>query len=84
MDDNSLKETTAFKIIRQMLDHMYGSDVKLSDDDFLHIYSTYMNLGGSWEMMIRGSMPSFDLLVKLLDSFVDIKNNQEEYGIGEE
>lgn len=81
MENISVKDTTAYKIIRQLLDHIYGSDVELNDEDFLHIYATYMRLGGTWEGMIRGSMPCFDLLVSLLDSYMDIKSSPEEYGL---
>jgi len=81
MDDASVKDTVAYGIVRQLLDHIWGSEVELSDSEFLDVYKTYMSMGGSWEQLIKGSMDKFDLLKDVLESYVDIKSNPDEYGL---
>ena len=44
-----IKDTTAYIITRQVMDHVYGDDEKLSSEDFVVIFKIYLGRGGSWE-----------------------------------
>lgn len=65
MADSGIKDTTAYKIIRQMTDHIYGSDEKYEDSDIVAICRLFGKRQGSWEALMGGSM---DDAVRLEDA----------------
>ncbi len=74
MDEDSVKQTLAWRIVRQLVDHVYGSDEKMSSDDFLTVYRAFAGAGGSWEAFIQGDIKAVALLESALDSFIRIRN----------
>ncbi len=76
--DGSVKDTIAFRIVRQILDHVYGNDQKMDDEEFVHLYRTFVRLGGSWEAVVRGDINGFDLLESLVAAFVKVKKTLDE------
>ena len=70
MSDDPVKQTVAYKIVGQIVDHVYGSDEKIEPDEFLHVYRIFNGAGGSWEGLIRGDMRSVALLEGALDRFI--------------
>jgi hypothetical protein len=71
MESAGVKDTTAYKIVRQIADHIYGSDEKLSNSDFISIYHNFVESGGSWEGLINGDMGSVKILEDSLAAFID-------------
>lgn len=53
-----IKDTVAYRISRQIMDHMYGSDEDMSDEDFVGIYTDFHRRGGSWKDIMDGDMKS--------------------------
>lgn len=66
----SVKDTTAYQIVRQVLDHTWGSDSKLSDEEFLKIVSGFFGFGGSWERLMSGDMKCVKALEDSIDGFM--------------
>ena len=64
MDGSGVKDTTAYKIIRQMTDHVWGADEKLPDEAVLSICRLFSGRRGSWQLLMNGSM---DEAVRLED-----------------
>jgi hypothetical protein len=73
-DDDSVKQTVAFRIVRQSTDHVYGSDEKISPEEFLSIYRMFSGAGGSWEGLVKGDMKSVTLLEGALDRLIRWRN----------
>lgn len=74
MSDDSVKQTVAFRIVRQIVDHVYGSDEKVSSEEFLQVYRMFNGAGGSWEGLINGDMKAVSLLEGALDRFIRWRN----------
>ena len=65
-----VKDTAAYRIIRQVTDHTWGSDSDLSDDDVVFICRTFSSHGGSWESLLSGDMNSVGILEKSIDELM--------------
>lgn len=65
-----VKDTTAYKISRQIMDHVYGEDEEISDQDFVNIYHDFHRRGGSWQALMDGDMKSVKCIEDVLDDLV--------------
>lgn len=74
VDDDSVKQTLAWRIVRQIVDHIYGSDEKVSAEEFMQVYRMFVGAGGSWEGLIDGDMKSVALLEGAIDRFIRLRN----------
>jgi hypothetical protein len=70
MKEPGVKDTVAFKIVRQITDHVYGPDTKLSNEDFVRIFHDYGSRGGSWERLMDGDMGCIKIIEDAIDSFL--------------
>lgn len=68
--DGGVKSTTAYIISRQIMDHIYGEDEDLSDEDFSFVSTDFRRRSGSWESLMDGDMRSVEALEAALDSLV--------------
>ncbi len=68
--DVTVKDTTAYKIVRQIADHVYGPDEKLSGEEFVQIYHEYGRRGGSWERLMDGDMGCVKIIEDSIDTFI--------------
>ncbi len=71
MKEPGVKDTVAYKIVRQITDHVYGSDTKLSNEDFVRIFHDYRVRGGSWERLMNGDMGCVKIIEDSIDAFMD-------------
>lgn len=74
MSDDSVKQTLAYRIVRQIVDHVYGSDETVSPEEFLHVYHVFNGAGGSWEAVVNGDMHAVALLEGAIDRFLKWRN----------
>lgn len=51
-----VKDTVAYRIIRQITDHTWGSDQDLSDEDVVLVCRSFSARGGLWESLLGGDM----------------------------
>lgn len=70
----SLFDTAAFKIVRQMLDHAWGSDEELEDGDLLSILDSFRASGGLWQGVISGSTADIQKLDDVIGSYVQARS----------
>jgi hypothetical protein len=68
--DSGIKDTTAYKIIRQITDHIWGSDEKYEDSDVVAICRIFTSRNGSWESLMGGSMKDTICLEESIEAFV--------------
>ena len=71
MNNPGVKDTTAYEIVRQITDHIYGPDTELSDTDFVEIFKSYYDDGGSWEKLIDGDMKCVKIIEEAIDNFIN-------------
>jgi len=65
-----VKDTTAYKIARQIMDHIYGDDEDMSNEDFVGLYHDFLRRGGSWKSLMDGDMRSVKFIEDALESLV--------------
>jgi hypothetical protein len=78
MGDFGIQETTAYKVTRQVLDHIYGPDQEMTNDEFVIVFRAYLSRGGTWEGVMDDSIDCFKILEDTLSDFVNAKNISEE------
>jgi hypothetical protein len=71
MKTPGVKDTAAYRIVRQITDHVYGPDTKLSNEDFVKIFHDYAARGGSWERLMGGDMGCVKIIEDTIDAFLD-------------
>ena len=73
MKTPGVKDTVAFKIVRQITDHVYGPDTKISNEDFVKIFHDYASRGGSWERLMNGDMGCVKIIEDTIDTFLETR-----------
>lgn len=71
--DVGIKNTTAYIISRQIMDHIYGENEELSEQDFSYVSSEFRRRAGSWESLTKGDMRSVKALEDSLASLVNTR-----------
>jgi hypothetical protein len=74
-DKAGVKDTTAYKISRQIMDHIYGEDEEMTEEDFVVLYKDFHRRGGSWQSLMDGDMRAVDVIEASLDSLVKSRDN---------
>lgn len=69
----SLSGTAAYRVIRQVLDHVWGPDEDLEDEDLISISKAFKEAGGSWENLMSGDMASIGKLEDAIESHVQTR-----------
>lgn len=72
-----VKDTAAYRIIRQITDHTWGSDVDYSDEDVVMLCRGFSRRGGSWEALMSGDMGSIVHLEAAIDDMVGVRKLEE-------
>ncbi|OPZ37450.1 MAG: hypothetical protein BWY99_01869 [Synergistetes bacterium ADurb.BinA166] len=72
-----MKDTTAYKVVRQIVDHVHGPDEKVSDGEMIDIHRAFGQAGGSWEALMAGDMGSVEILEDVLDAFMQLRRAQK-------
>jgi hypothetical protein len=70
MDKIGIRDTTAYRIIRQIIDHTWGSDIELEDPEIINICQSFHRLGGSWEQLMNGDISNFTYLEQSIDTLI--------------
>lgn len=73
MREPGVKDTAAYKIVRQITDHVYGPDTKLSNEEFVKIFYDYGRRGGSWERLMDGDMGCVKIIEDSIDAFMNTR-----------
>jgi len=71
--DANIKDTTAYKVVRQMVDHIWGSDQELLDEQFVAIYKLFKIRGNDWKDLMDGSMDSAVHLEECIEAVLKYK-----------
>ena len=74
MNGIKLKDTIAYKIINQIIDHVLpldSSNLDLDINDFQNIIDSFGNTGGSWFELINGNLDHVVILEKKIVEYID-------------
>jgi hypothetical protein len=69
-DRAGVKDTTAYLISRQIMDHIYGDDEEMSNKDFVGLYHDFLRRGGSWQRLMDGDMRSVKIIEDAIEHLV--------------
>lgn len=69
--DPGVKDTAAFRVIRQVVDHTWSADEKLDDGEVVRICQDFRRLGGSWKELMAGDVRQFEILEGVIGSLFD-------------
>lgn len=74
MTDINMEDTAAFKVVRQMINHSWGSDEDISEDELIIISRDFRANGGSWQRLMDGDITSIDILENAIDELINNRN----------
>jgi hypothetical protein len=62
MSKSVIKDTAAYRIIKQMVTHSWDADKELNSQDVVDISKMFVSNGGSWKNLIDGDIHAIELL----------------------
>ena len=82
MDEvQDIPKVFANRVIRQMVDHMFGEDLVTEKTDFMVMRTAFRSLGGQWGQISLGSLPHLEVLKQIVTTWgqaPDRKNTGQE------
>lgn len=72
----------ANRLIRQVVDHSFGSDLLVEPNDYLAIRTTFRSLKGEWQEVLQGSPKHLDILKQVVTAWgqmPDRKRQESEF-----
>lgn len=70
MKDLGVKDTAAYRVIRQVVDHTWGPDEKLDDEEIVSLCRDFRELGGTWRGIMDGDMRCVKALENAIDAHI--------------
>jgi DNA topoisomerase IB len=70
----------ANRVIRQLVDHMLGEDMTVSDEDFGTMRLTFRHMGGTWERVWGGDMDENERLKNVVVAWGQMPGRKREGG----
>ena len=80
MDSDIVKETIGYKIVNQIMEHIFP-DQKYTESDYIKICKGFKKRGQKWESVIAGDPYSFDRLIGVMKAYMKIRKNPKKYGL---
>lgn len=68
-EESVVRETSAWRIVRQLIDHTWGGQ-EIDEADFARICAGFRSRGGLWESLMGGDMASMKALEDSLDELM--------------
>lgn len=70
----SVKDTTAYAVVEQIIDHNWTAKHKLADDEFLSLCLAFEKSNGSWSGLMDGDIGQVVKLTTLIEDLINLKN----------
>jgi hypothetical protein len=71
VDKKVYEKTTAFRVVRQLIDHSWGNDTELNSRLLTDICKAFYDAGGSWERLVDGDPECFRILDAAIKNHLD-------------
>lgn len=59
----------ANRVIRQIADHLFGTDLVIEPKDFMTVRVIYRHLGGTWIGLIQGDIKHLKILERVITNW---------------
>jgi hypothetical protein len=69
-----MEDTAAYKIVRQVINHSWGSDEDLNEEELNTVSRNFHENGGSWERLMDGDAGAVDILEDVIDDIINRRN----------
>lgn len=69
MDEKNVPKVFANRVIRQLVDHMFGEDLVTEKQDFMVMRTAFRSLGGKWDLINKGSLPQLEMLKQVVTTW---------------
>jgi hypothetical protein len=66
----------ANRIIRQLVDHLFGEGMVILKEDYLALRAVYRQMGGTWASLVDGNNESIGLLEKIVTAWGQMPNRK--------
>ena len=76
MNQLGVKDTAAWRIVREMIDHSWGNDRDIDDEKFLELCISFYEDGGTWEDLMAGNSKCVSILQGHIDFIFHSENLQ--------
>lgn len=73
MSGFSLRNTAAYKVVDQLVSHMYGS-AEWEEKDLVCVYRLFCRRRGSWEGIMRGDSSQFRILETVIGDYLNYRD----------
>jgi len=73
MKELGVKDTAAFRVIRQVVDHTWSPDEEVSDEDVVSVCRDFHKRGGSWRGLLAGDVRDFQVLEETIESLLELR-----------
>jgi hypothetical protein len=74
MDDISMEDTAAYRVVRQIVNHGWGNDEDISEEDLVQISGDFHARGGLWEDLMGGDITAVGLLEDAIGDLINRRN----------
>lgn len=74
MNSISMEDTAAYKIVRQMVNHTWGSDEDISEEELNLLSRNFHKNGGSWQRLMDGDISAVSILEDAIDDLINNRN----------
>lgn len=71
MTDLGVKSTAAYRVIRQIVDHSWGSDEEFNSEEVILICKTFSDTGGTWIGIMAGDVSCIQKLEEVINSHIE-------------
>lgn len=68
-----MHDTTAYKVLRQLIDHTWGFDLSLDEEDLINIASIFRDLNGAWEKIMNGDTNEISKLESATQAWINVR-----------
>lgn len=69
-----VRDTAAYEVFRMVVDHTWGPEEDMDDQEFLDVCRSFRAMGGSWEALMSGDVRHVTLLERAIDELVAYKS----------
>jgi hypothetical protein len=68
-----IKDTTAWRVIEQILKHVWGPGEEMNDDEAYAVCKMFWRSGGSWKQLVEGDPEHVSILEECINNVISAR-----------
>lgn len=68
-----IKNTTAWRVIEQILKHAWGPEEEMNDDEAFAVCKMFWKSGGSWKQLVEGDPEHTGILEECMSNIINAR-----------